>query len=75
MEKQLFFVATVPTNVQGNFIAWSKEQSRHETIEEAKKAASNLEMQLNQYLQNREDFGNGAIRSDDVIIHDGYEIV
>lgn len=69
-----FIVATVPTNVHGNYIAWSKEVSKHQTIEEAKKAASNLEMELNQQLQDREDFGNGAVRGEDVIIHDGYNI-
>lgn len=69
-----FIVATVATNVHGNHIAWSKEVSKHQTIEDAKKAASNLEMQLNRQLQDLDDFGNGAVRGEDVIIHDGYNI-
>ena len=75
MANKLFFVATVPTNVQGNFIAWSKEQSRHTTIDAAKKAAQALESKLYKEFIARTDFGNGAIRSEDVIIHNGYEIV
>jgi len=73
MEK-LFFVATVPSNVQGNHIAWSKEVSRHPSLDLAKKAATNLDMQLNQQLQDREDFGNGAIRGEEVVVHDGYNV-
>jgi hypothetical protein len=68
-----FSVATVPTNVHGNFIAWSKEVSYHQSLEEAKKAAALLEMQLNQQLMSRDDYGHGAVRGEDVIIHDGYE--
>ena len=68
-----FSVATVPTNVHGNFIAWSKEVSCHQSLEEAKKAAALLEMQLNQQLMSRDDYGNGAVRGEYVIIHDGYE--
>ena len=72
--ENIFCVATVPSNVQGNYIAWSKEVSRHSSLDLAKKAAINLDMQLNQQLQDREDFGNGAIRGEEVIIHDGYNV-
>jgi len=69
----MYSVAKVATNVNGNFIAWSKEVSLHDTLDEAKKAASKLEAELEAAFREREDFGNGAIRGEEVIIHDGYE--
>ena len=67
-----FAVATVPTNVHGNFIANSICVSMHETEDDARKAAKELDTELENQFRQRDDFGNGAIRGEDVIIHDGY---
>ena len=68
-----YSVATVATNVHGNFIANSLHVSAHETLDEAKKAAKKLDDEMEEEFRQREDFGNGAIRGKEVIIHNGYE--
>jgi hypothetical protein len=68
-----YSVATVPTNVHGNFIANSLHYSAHETLEEAKDAAKKLDAEMEEQFRERDDFGNGAIRGEDVIVHNGYQ--
>lgn len=68
-----YSVATVATNVHGNFIANSLHASAHETLEEAKEAAKKLDAEMEEQFRQREDFGNGAIRGEEVIIHNGYQ--
>jgi hypothetical protein len=68
-----YSVATVSTNVNGNFIANSLHHSAHETIEKAISAAKKLDAEMEEKFRERDDFGNGAIRGEEVIIHDGYD--
>ena len=65
-----FKVAKVSTQVNCNFQAWAKIVSTHETKEAAEKAARVLYSEMEMELRERDDFGNGAIMSDDIMIFD-----
>ena len=68
-----YTVATVSTRVMGNFIANSIPASHHGSLEEAKDAAIKLDAKLNEELKAMDDYGNGAIRGESVIVHNGYQ--
>jgi hypothetical protein len=59
----------------GNFIAWSIVVSNHDSLQAAQKAANDLEMELDEDFRDRDDFGNGAIRSEFIIIHNGKNVI
>jgi len=71
----VFYVATVSTQVATNYVANSIPSSCHATIDEARRAADALDALIQSAHEAREDWGFGAIRGEDVIVHDGYECV
>ena len=70
-----FVVATVSTQVGSNFIANSIIVSRHATEGAAKREAQKLHNSLDNQLSDREDFGNGAVIGEAVIVHNGYQVL
>ena len=68
-----YVVATVSTQVGSNFIANSIIVSRHATEGSAKFEAQKLHNSLQKQFSDREDFGNGAVIGEAVIVHNGYQ--
>ena len=75
MVEKEYVVATVSNNVHGNFIANSKFCSSHRTMSLALDKFAELEKEMNEKFMGREDYGNGAIMSEFIIIHDGYQVL
>lgn len=69
-----FTIAAVSNQIQQNYIAWSIPIDYAETIEEATKVADLLHRIAQKELEQREDFGSGAIAGESIIIHDGENI-
>lgn len=70
MKKQVFTVAKVSDLVQGNFIAHARPVITKASLIEAKGAANKIWKEMNQELEERPDFRNGAIMGESVIIFD-----
>lgn len=66
-----FTIATVSNQVQQNHIAWSIPVDYAETLEEATATANLFHRITQKELEQREDFGNGAVAGESIIIHDG----
>lgn len=69
-----YIIATVSDQVQSNYIAWSKPIDSCDTLEEAQATANLVWRNIQKEFEARPDFGNGAIISESVIIHDGENI-
>lgn len=67
----MYTVATVSTQVQQNFIAWSHPIKTAQTIDEARKIAQEETDKLYAELEARPDYGQGAVLGETIIIHDG----
>lgn len=69
-----FTIATVSNQIQQNHVAWSIPVDYAETLEDATAKANLLHRIAQKKLEQREDFGNGAVAGEFIIIHDGENI-